>query len=489
MSLRSSILLQNKRLRKPVRMLSGVHVVTVSMMPGSCPHGKCVYCPGGVDQGTPQSYILESPVVTKALPLGYHPYLQVHSRLAGYRRLGHTPSKIELIIIGGTFFSYPQAYLEWFVTQCLQALNRYPNATSPEASSLSEAQALNETSQARCVGMTIETRPDRANQEDADLALNYGVTRVELGVQTVFNEILRKAGRAHTIDDTKKATQTLKDSGFKVCYHMMLGLPGMDTSRELQAFEQVFEDRSFMPDMIKIYPTLVLKGTALYNLWHSGRYQPYSDDEIVEVITEIKRRIPRWVRINRVQREIPSKEVVAGLSTVNLREDVERRLEQKGVVCRCIRCREIGHNALSRNREDPNRISLTLHRDEYEASGGTEIFLSYEDEPRRILAGFLRLRVPSSEAMRAEFRKPTAIVRELHIYGSAIPVGDHESYGIQHTGLGTSLLEEAEHIASNDYECEQAAVISGVGVRGYYRGRGYARPDHSPYMFKNLRPA
>ncbi len=400
--------------------------------------------------------------------------------------MGHSPSKIELIIIGGTFTAYPQAYQEWFVTQCLEALNRFPDPNPPVMSSISDSQARNELADLRCVGMTIENRPDRASQEEADLMLSYGVTRVELGVQTVFDNILKRAGRAHSMEDVRQATQTLRDSGFKICYHMMLGLPGMDPRMDLEAFEKIFEDPSLRPDMLKIYPTLVLRGTALFNLWKSGRYMAYSDDEIVRLVMEIKRKVPRWVRINRVQREIPANQVVAGLSTVNLREMVERKLSSEGGTCRCIRCREIGHTQHRIGNESAMERSLVITRDEYQASGGVEIFLSYEDSSRSILAGFLRLRIPSRQANRRELRKPTALVRELHVYGSAVPVGASTESAIQHRGLGSSLLVEAECIASREFGVKQIAIISGVGVRDYYRARGYGRPDHTPYMLKQL---
>ncbi len=470
--------------KKPIRMLSGVHVVTVAMMPGSCVHGTCVYCPGGVSEGTPQSYVLGSPVVKTAIPLAYHPYLQVNSRIASYLQMGHNPSKIELIIIGGTFSTYPQQYQEWFVTQCLEALNSFPNPEPPISPSLIDSQAENETAKLRCVGMTIETRPDQASQIQADRALGYGVTRVEIGVQTVFNTVLRRAGRAHTIEDVTEATQTLRDSGFKICYHMMLGLPGMDPDSDLEAFQRIFSDSAFRPDMLKIYPTLVLKDTALFNLWKNGRYSPYSNDEIVELIVRIKRLVPRWVRINRIQREIPSKDIVAGPSAVSLRDLVNRRLQAESVSCQCIRCREIGHANLERVDDQGGLSQLAIVREEYNASGGVEVFMSVENSSEAILAGFLRLRIPSAEARREEFVQPTAIVRELHVYGSAVPVGGLTEEGTQHKGFGSRLLVAAENVAADKFGCRQVAIISGVGVREYYAARGYRRPHRSPYMLK-----
>jgi elongator complex protein 3 (tRNA carboxymethyluridine synthase) len=467
-------------------MLSGVHVVTVAMMPSSCPHGTCVYCPGGIREGTPQSYILDSPVIRTAIPLAYHPYLQVHSRIASYLRMGHDPSKIELIIIGGTFSAYPQEYQEWFVTQCFEALNRFPNPEPPAIASLANSQSRNETADLRCVGMTVETRPDQAGQTQANQMLSYGATRVEMGVQTIRDSILRQAGRAHTAEDVAIATQTLRDSGFKICYHMMLGLPGMYPDAEIEAFESIFEESQFKPDMLKIYPTLVLKGTGLFNLWKTGRYSPYSDDQIVELILEIKRRVPRWLRINRIQREIPSKDTVGGLSTVNLRDLIDRRFRDTSVSCQCIRCREIGHAKLKGIEDRGDLTTFRLCREDYEASNGVEIFLSFENHSKKVLAGFLRLRIPSSDAKRPEFAEPTAIVRELHIYGSAVPIGKLLEDGTQHKGYGSALLSEAETVAHAEFGCKQMAIISGVGVRTYYVKHGYSRLHRSPYMLKQL---
>ncbi len=425
-------------------------------------------------------------MITTAIPLAYHPYHQVQSRIASYLRMGHNPSKIELIIIGGTFSTYPQKYQEWFVTQCLEALNRFPGPEPPAIATLTDSQIRNETASLRCVGMTLETRPDQASQAQADQMLIYGATRVELGVQTVRDNILKLAGRAHTAEDVAIATRTLRDSGFKTCYHMMLGLPGMDPDLELEAFRSIFDEPRFKPDMLKIYPTLVLKGTGLFNLWKDGRYAPYSDDQIVELIVRIKGMVPRWMRINRIQREIPSRDIVAGLSTVNLRELVDRRLREDGVTCQCIRCREIGHAESKESNDRVQLPSFRLHREEYEASQGDEVFLSLEDESRSVLAGFIRIRIPPTNVRREEFSQRTAIVRELHIYGAAVPVGESVKEGTQHKGLGSTLLSEAENVANEEFGCKQIAIISGIGVRKYYSAHGYGRPHRSPYMLKPL---
>lgn len=476
-----------KTLRKPVRTLSGVHVIAAALMPGSCPHGRCVYCPGGLSEGTPQSYVHDSPIVRKAIPLGYHPYLQVNSRLREYERLGHEPSKIELILIGGTFLSYPKSYQEWFVTRCLEALNRYPNPRPPsEASELAAVQSENEVAKYRCVGMTVETRPDRASNDEIGLLLGYGVTRVELGVQSVSDDVLRLAGRAHSISDVKNATRALRNAGLKICYHMMPGLPGSTVDRDLEAFEELFQDPELRPDMLKIYPTLVLTDTGLHALWKAGRYEPYSDEMVIELLVRIKRIAPRWVRINRIQREIPLGNVVAGLQTVNLRELVKLRLAEEGHACSCIRCREAGRAAAAKEGRLRQIADYELLREDYEASGGLEVFLSYEDASRTCLAGFIRLRIPPRNVTQPSAMTRTAVIRELHVYGLSVPIGSRNGDSLQHTGIGTGLLQRAEEIAASEFGCDQMLIISGIGARGYYRARGYARPNHSPYMQRTL---
>lgn len=470
--------------KKPTRMLSGVSVVAIMAKPYPCPHGRCVYCPGGVGEGTPQSYVSESPAVMRAARHDYHPYRQVVSRLKQYEILGHRPSKVELIVMGGTFPAMPKDYQEWFVANAFEALNRYPEESPPSHVDLEQAHRRNETAKIRCVGLTIETRPDWSMESHVDWFLHLGATRVELGVQTVFDDILKRVRRGHTVKDSIKATQVLKDAGYKVVYHLMLALPGMDPDRDLEAAREIFENPYFRPDQLKIYPTLVVPGTVLYKWWRKGKYEPYPEDVLVELIAKIKSIVPPYVRIIRVNRDIPSRYIAAGPKKANLREIVWRYMEKKGLRCRCIRCREAGRVA-TRLGKLPLLKRARLHRIDYEASEGWEVFLSYEDPIVDAVFGFIRLRIPSEKAHRWEMRGRVGIVRELHVYGPEIPVGERGE-GWQHKGIGSLLLREAERSAAEDFDVKKLYVISGVGVREYYYKRGYRRERNSFYLYKQL---
>jgi len=475
-----------KSKRKPVRIISGVTVVAVMSKPYPCPHGKCIYCPGGPDFDTPQSYYGKEPALMRAQQCNYDPYEQVKLRLRHYEILGHIPSKVELIIMGGTFPAMPLDYQEWFVTMCLEAMNRYPRKKPDKWISLEKAQLRNEKAKVRCVGMTFETRPDWAKKVQADRMLHFGGTRVEIGVQTVFEEILSRLERGHTVKDTIEATRILKDCGFKVCYHIMPGLPGSDLDIDEEVFKIIFSDPNFMPDMLKIYPTVVVKGTKLYEMWRKGEYKPLSTKEAIELLVKVLPKIPRWVRIQRIQRDIPVNVIEAGVDKGHLRQLVHWELEKRGLKCNCIRCREVGHLMLKKN-IFPKEEEIKLLKTIYEASGGTEIFLSYEDTSQDILIGFLRLRIPSEKAHRPEITSKTAIIRELHVYGPQLPVGWTPKIEWQHRGWGAKLLSEAEKIAKEDFDCNRMLILSGIGVRDYYRKYGYRRLKNSPYMHKRLK--
>jgi len=471
--------------RKPVRIISGVTVVAVMSKPYPCPHGRCIYCPGGPNYGTPQSYYGKEPALMRAQMCNYDPYEQVKVRLSQYELLGHTPSKVELIIMGGTFPATPLDYQEWFVTMCLEAMNRYPRDKPKRWISLESAQKRNEHAKIRCVGMTFETRPDWAKEAQADRMLRLGGTRVEIGVQTVFEEVLSRLERGHTVEDTIEATRILKDSGFKVCYHIMPGLPGSDLSMDEEVFNVIFSDPNFMPDMLKIYPTIVVKGTKLYDMWLRGDYKPMTTGDAIEFLVKILPKIPRWVRIQRIQRDIPVNVVEAGVDKGHLRQLVHWELERRGLKCSCIRCREVGHVMLKKGLV-PKLENIRLLKISYEASGGIEIFLSFEDVVQDILIGFLRLRIPSDRAHRREVNSKTAIIRELHVYGPQLPVGLKPVIEWQHRGWGTKLLAEAERVALEEYDRSRMLVLSGIGVRDYYRRFGYRRLPNSPYMHKRL---
>jgi len=471
--------------RKPVRTISGVTVVAIMSKPYPCPHGKCIYCPGGPQFGTPQSYIGDEPALMRASRLNFDPFKQVQTRLRQYEIIGHRPSKVELIIMGGTFPAMPLDYQEWFITMALEAMNVYPSDRPRNGITLEKVQEDNERANIRCVGMTFETRPDWGREKHADLMLRLGGTRVELGVQTVYDDILEKVRRGHTVKDSIESTRILKDAGFKIVYHMMLGLPGSDIDRDIEAFKTIFEDPNFRPDMLKIYPTVVVKDTELYNMWVKGEYKALTDEEAVEAIAKIYEFIPKWVRVMRVQRDIPATIIEAGPRKGNLRQLVEERLKSKGIPCREIRCREVGLNFLKRGVEPDLKYTKILRTD-YEASQGHEIFLSIEDVKNDLIIGFLRLRIPSEKAHRPEVDSRTAIVRELHVYGPQVPVGEKPLFEWQHRGWGRKLMIEAERIAQEEFDVKKILVISGIGAREYYRKLGYFRPHNSPYMTKYL---
>ncbi len=479
----SAIIEGLRRYRKPSRILSGVTIVAVMTKPYPCPHGRCAYCPGGPEVGTPQSYYGEEPALMRALRVDYDPYEQVRARLDQYVLLGYRPSKVDVIVMGGTFTALPDWYQEWFITSIFEAFNKYPASRSEGLPSLEEAHLRNETADIRVVGLTFETRPDQISEGSIDRMLYLGGTRVELGVQSIYDDVLKVVERGHTVKETIKATQLLKDSGFKVVYHIMPGLPGSDFQRDLDMVKELFSNEDFRPDMLKIYPTLVVRGTKLYEWWSRGMYKALSDDEVVELISEMYRYIPKWVRVMRIQRDLPAKYIEAGPRKGNLRELVEVRALSKGIKINEIRFREVGRSLFRGRKLESIELSVT----EYEASGGVEVFISAEDLVNDVLIGLLRLRMPSDKAFRPEVDSRTAIIRELHVYGPQLPVGERpEPQDTQHIGVGVKLLRRAEELASSKYGRSKILILSGVGVREYYRKLGYFRRPNSPYMEKLL---
>jgi len=462
--------------RKRTRAVSGVTVVAVMTEPRPCPHGRCAYCPGGPSEGVPQSYTGREPASMRGIQNSYDPFRQVSSRIRQLRAIGHRVDKVDLIIMGGTFPAAPIDYQQRFVKGCLDAL------TGRQTTSLAEAKRLAESSGIRNVGITVETRPDCGCVDDVDGMLELGITRVELGVQNVYDDIYELVERGHTVQDVVDATRILKDSGLKICYHMMPGLPGSTQERDLEGFKTIFSDTRFMPDMIKIYPTLVIRGTKLHDWWRQGRYTPLSTAEAVELVAEVKEMVPTWVRIMRVQRDIPTPIIEAGVDRSNLRQLVQGRLRERGGRCMCIRCREVGHRA--REGVEPNMGRLEVVRRVYEASGGVENFISVEDGEADVLVGFLRLRLPSEGAHKPEVEAGSALVRELHIYGRMVPVGGRLSGAWQHRGWGGVLMSEAERIASEDYDARKVVVMSALGTKRYYKRQGYSRDG--VYMSKHI---
>jgi elongator complex protein 3 len=411
----------------------------------------------------------------RANELEHDPFRQVDAGINQLVDTGHTPSKVELVIIGGTFLAYPEEYQEEFVKRSFDALNGVDSAT------VDEAHLHNELASKRCVGLTFETKPEYCLQPHVDRMLHFGGTRVEIGVQALRDEVYQTVNRGHTLQDVKDSFRIARDSGFKIVAHMMPGLPGSTLESDLEDFTHLFQDAEYKPDMLKIYPTLVLPATGLEKLYRMNRYIPYDDSELLDLLVRVKQMVPRWVRIMRIQREIPAQSIVNGVKRGNLRELVKEEMKQRGVICKCIRCREVG---LNKNRSiataDPRFIRISSEG--YEASGGREVFLSAELP--ELLLGFLRLRTPSERAHRPELQGQTAIVRELHVYGNLVPVGDKSEADWQHRGIGTELMINAEREAEAQ-GASKIAVISAVGTRNYYRRLGYSRDG--PYMSKRFR--
>jgi len=461
---------------KRVRSISGVNVVSVMSQPRDCPHGRCAYCPR--EQDVPLSYTGKEPAAMRGIQNAFNPFLQVKSRLDQLKAIGHSTSKVELIIQGGTFPASPIAYQRSFIKGCLDAI------TEEQSASLEEAMEKATWSSNRNVGITVETRPDFAKQSDVDNMLSMGVTRVEVGVQTLYDDIYNQVDRGHTVKEVKRAFQTLKDSGLKVVAHMMPGLPGSDPERDFEAFRRLFNDPDFKPDMLKIYPCLVLKGTKIHDRWLKGTYKPYELDETVELLCRIKQIIPPWVRIMRIQRDIPAYLIVAGVKMGNLREIVLNKMKQQNLKCNCIRCREVGHRLL-KGEKMPKADDFKMMTQTYQASQGTEIFISMEDPDSKCLAGYTRLRIPSEKAHREEIAgREAGLIREIHVLGPLVPIGETDPDLWQHKGFGSRLLSKAEEMARDEYDCNRILVTSALGSRRYFAKFGYSLKG--PYMSKDL---
>lgn len=494
---------------KPTRTASGVTIIAIMSKPIKCLHGSCIYCPGGPDSEfgyVPQSYTGREPATRRAIRNRFDAYLQVMNRLEQYIALNQDVTKVELIVMGGTFPSFDKRYQKRFIRDAFMALNHFsklfitkqginfvkfknffelPGDIEDEEricriqhkllklktdTSLVYEQKRNENSKVKCVGLTLETRPDYGKLKHGNFMLELGCTRVELGVQTIYDDVLKKLERGHKTKDTINSTRILKDLGFKINYHVMLGLPG--TKDDLKMLKTLFENQVFRPDMLKIYPCLVLKGTKLYRLWKNGKYKPLTTEEAAKIIIKFKTIVPRYCRIMRIQRDIPSNLIEAGVNKTNLRQLIEILMKKRGLKCSCIRCRE------PRGRKI-NFQNIKILVISYKASYGKEFFISAEDVKNDILVGFCRLRFPS-QVLRKEL-KDCGLIRELHVYGSAIPIGKRGE--IQHRGVGRRLLKKAEQIVKY-YNKKRVIVISGVGARPYYRKFGYRK--YGPYMVKLL---
>lgn len=450
--------------RKPTRTLSGVSVVAIMTSPFSCPHGRCTYCPGGVEFSSPQSYTGFEPAAMRGKQNNYNPYLQTRNRLEQLKRIGHPTDKIDLIVMGGTFTARSEEYQKEFVKGSLDAMNGFVSKD------LSTSILENEAAENRCIGLTIETRPDWFFEKEIDLALSYGATKVELGVQTVFNDIHRDTKRAHRISDVARSTKYAKDSAFKVLYHLMPGIGGVDPEGDIISLRRLFDDVKLRPDMLKVYPSLVVKGTQYYESFERGEYRSYESDEAIDVVSEFFKYIPNYVRIHRIQRDIPVYKIVQGVKRSDLHDLALKRALEKGYDINEIRYREIGHRG-----EVSGKVDLRITS--YFASGGLEKFLEFVDEDNKIIA-FLRMRLPGENVERHElFGK--ALIREIKTFGKEARIDEGGEY--QHRGYGRRLLQEAEAIAQSE-GLGSIVVISGVGVREYFRKNGYER--NGPYMEK-----
>uniref|UniRef100_H3ADM5 Elongator complex protein 3 n=1 Tax=Latimeria chalumnae TaxID=7897 RepID=H3ADM5_LATCH len=564
---------------KPIRTASGIAVVAVMCKPHRCPHinftgNICVYCPGGPDSDfeySTQSYTGYEPTSMRAIRARYDPYLQTRHRVEQLKQLGHSVDKVEFIVMGGTFMALAEDYRDFFIRSLHDALSGHTS------NNVAEAVRYSERSNTKCVGITIETRPDYCLKRHLSDMLSYGCTRLEIGVQSVYEDVARDTNRGHTVKAVCESFHLAKDAGFKVVAHMMPDLPNMGLERDIEQFIEFFENPAFRPDGMKLYPTLVIRGTGLYELWKTGRYKSYSPSMLVELVARILALVPPWTRVYRVQRDIPMPLVSSGVEHGNLRElalarmkdlgtEVRKRRQthsQKGLKwergikskkkgltvhhiyrrtkknwlhlpsipklfcvcvwggglllaprigfacrfeavstrlifkshlvnvfslsrriypsCRDVRTREVGIQEIH-HKVRPYQVEL-IRRD-YVASGGWETFLSYEDPEQDILIGLLRLRKCSEESFRPELKGGVSIVRELHVYGSVVPISSRDPSKFQHQGFGMLLMEEAERIAREEHGSWKIAVISGVGTRNYYRKIGYEL--EGPYMVKRL---
>ncbi len=457
-----------------VRSWSGVAVVAVLTKPFPCP-GKCLFCPRQED--LPVSYLDNEPAVMRAILSQYSAKKQFLNRLNSLRATGHPTDKLEVIILGGTWSALPYHYQEQFIQEIYEAAN------DQKSSSLKEAQKVNETAQHRLVGLNVETRPDFINPEELKRLRRFGVTKVEIGVQSLSDKILKLNRRGHGVKETVQATQLLKDAGFKVGYHLMPNLYGADLAKDREMFQKLFSDQRFCPDLLKIYPTAIVKEAPLYKLWQEGKYKPYTLREMIDLLKEAKKLVPPYCRIERIIRDIPANRIVTGPTKVsNLREIVLQEMTQEKTPCQCIRCREIKQSYSPQTR-------LKLFRQDYEASKGKEIFLSFEDEKRLHLYAFLRLRLPSAFYHHSTALFPAlenaALIRQLRTYGLQTPLGIKSSLSAQHHGLGKRLMAEAEKIIQQEFpSLKHLAVISGIGVREYYRHLGYQ--ERGTYMVKDF---
>ena len=457
---------------KPTRTLSGVTTVTVLTAPWPCP-GSCIFCP--TDERMPKSYLPDEPGAARAFQNQFDPYLQVSSRIRSYEAVGHPTDKIELLILGGSWTSYPWEYQQDFIKRCFDAMNEC------DSEDLKQAQQINETAAHRNVGLVVETRPDLLDAETLRQLRVLGVTKLQLGIQSLNDEILSLNRRNLSVQDALRHVALARAAGFKIVLHWMPNLLGATPESDAADFRRLWqspeEGLGFCPDELKIYPTQLLQGTDLYSEWEKGNYQPYDMETLVRLLADIKPMIEPYCRVNRVIRDIPSHHVVAGNTRSSLRMDIQNLMKERGTACRCIRCREIRGQKVSQD-------ELILNDYRYRAAFADEHFLQFVTEDDR-LAGYLRLSIPDDLGANAPIDelRGCALIREVHIYGQSLPVGTEQSGAAQHIGLGSRLIEEACSIAAS-LGFERIAVIAAIGTRRYYESRKFFRGAY--YLLRNL---
>ncbi|MBN1316364.1 MAG: tRNA uridine(34) 5-carboxymethylaminomethyl modification radical SAM/GNAT enzyme Elp3 [Anaerolineales bacterium] len=453
--------------RKPIRTISGVAPVTVLTEPGPCP-GECIFCPEVC--GQPKSYLPDEPGAARAASLDFDPYRQTSGRIHTFESLGHNAEKVELLILGGSWSAYPDEYQEWFVRRCLDAMNE------SESNSLKEAQQKNETAGHRNVGLVIETRPDMITPDHVRHLRRLGVTKVQLGIQSLDDRILAMNKRGHTIATTRRAFQILRLAGFKITAHWMPNLYGATQDSDREDFSRFWKDPALRPDELKIYPTALLQNTELYKYWQNGNYAPYPENELIDLVADCKVMIPEYCRVNRVMRDIPAGNIVAGSTKSNLRQLAQNRLKEQGRQCRCIRCSEVRNQQVSMD-------ELHLDQIHYSTDATTEHFLRYVTADQK-LAGFLRLSLPNKDITPIiDELDGYAMIREIHVYGPALALDKSSKGEAQHLGLGSDLIIKAQEIAV-EANFSNLAVIAAIGTRDYYRKQGFRLGEL--YMIKPL---
>jgi elongator complex protein 3 len=456
---------------RSIRSLSGVVSISVLTKPFPCP-GHCLYCPN--QPGMPKSYLREEPAVQRAILNDFDPYKQTQSRLKALEAIGHKTDKITIRIVGGTWSFYDRKYQSWFIKRIFQAVNDYPQIKSGPIS-LIRVQKINETAERRIVEMGIETRQEYVTAEEIKRLKSLGVTKVELGVQSIYDDVLEKNNRNNVTADTIRATKILKDAGFKVSYQIMLNLYGSSIDQDRDMFDELFSNPDYLPDHIKIYPLAVLKEAPLYKIYQKKKFKIYTDDELKDLITDIKQKVPYTCRVERVIRDIPAAYIVAGCKSSNMRQLVHQKMATKGLSCKCIRCREIRRNS--------KLDKLEMFSDEFRSSGATEVFISVESKDRANLYGILRLRLLNRRDSLVRVLKDAAIIRDFHIFGQLVAISEIDTLPMRHKTIGQQLITQAEKIAK-DRGYKKIAFTSGIGLRIYFANLGYRL--HDSYMIKEL---